>query len=179
MPNHYTHDNGGRPFKVLIDGKKVDVYTGEDSDYTKHVKSFTAKDIHIGKSSGKTDCCDHTTKQAKMFNGNSILLNTSDKKYVFIGHEIIQFSMLDDFEAYYSPVGNNDVPYPVVLGSKYAYFILDHIYVDRTMFPEKMVWECAYGPYYGTFDPRRGWDSPIKDSGKKFKGLKMIQKRVF
>lgn len=185
MPTYYAHDNGGRPFKVSIDEKKVEVYKKgpgddeEDTIYSKLIKSFTAKEIHIGKSSGKTKCCDHTARQANQFNGNSILLHTSDKEYVYIGHEIIKFQILDEFVAYYSPVGNNDVPYPLVLGDTYVYFILDHLYVKRDLFPAKQVWECAYTLYYGTFDPQRGWDSPIQKTGKRFRGLKTIEKRLY
>ena len=71
---YFIHDNGGRPFKVVISGKKVSVYeqpnwkdweseTGKE--YTKLIKTFPhVKKIYIGKD----------RKLGKKFDGNSILL---------------------------------------------------------------------------------------------------------
>ena len=182
---YLIHDNGGRPFCVLIDGKKVEVYKKDKKDdqedevsYSKLVATFEAQDIYIGKSSGTTSFCDHTKAQAKLFDGNTILLHLQEKDYVYIGHEIYSFQMKDDFEKYYSPVGRNDVPYPLVVGKEFVYFLLDKKYVDKNLFARDQVWESAYWPWGGTFDPKKGWDSPIQDESKKMK-TRMIQKRIY
>ena len=39
--------------------------------------------------------------------------------------------MLDQFKKYYSSVGNNDVPYPVLVGNEYIYFMLDGVYISK------------------------------------------------
>ena len=43
--------------------------------------------------------------------------------------------MLDQFKKYYSSVGNSDVPYPILVGSEYVYFMLDGVY---KMIPSKI-----------------------------------------
>jgi hypothetical protein len=182
MPTYLIHDNGGRPFQVKIDGKSVSVWKKDKSDpdddetYSKLIENFKVKDMIIGKSSGKTKACDHTKAQAKKFDGNSILLHLKGDEYVYIGHEIYWFEMKDELEGYYSPVGPNDVPYPLVLGKENVYFMLDKKYASREQFPTGQIWEEAYTPYYGTFTPEKGWQTDIKS--KKFK-TKQIHKRVW
>jgi hypothetical protein len=130
--------------------------------------------------------------EVKYFLGNSILLHVSGKKYIHIGVEIYEFEMEDPFEAYFSMVGNNDVPYPVVLGKENVYFMLesDHTYLPRTYFPtvkNKTQWENAYMYFYGHIDPQTGENPPhdivlkkkfpLEKYAKKMKGFHMIQKR--
>jgi len=166
------HDNGRRPFRVLIDGSNVSIY--KDSEL---IKTLNVKKVYIGKSSGKTERSDHTPADAKKFVGNSILLHVSGKKYIHIGVEIYSFEMEDSVEAYFSMIGGNDVPYPVILGTDNVYFMLEseHNYVPRTNFPTNMnniQWENAYMYYYGKDD------ISLKKYAKKMKHFQMIQKRV-
>jgi hypothetical protein len=196
---HYDiHDNGGRPFRVFIDGSKVSIYKDIQTDwnlppdYSKLIKTLKVKEVIVGKSSGLAEGADHTAKDAKMFVGNTILLHVSGKKYIYIGVEIYEFIMEDDFEAYFSMVGRSDVPYPVVLGKTNVYFMLDseHNYVPRTYFPavkNKTQWENAYMYFYGHIDAKTGENPPhdivlkkklsLEKYAKKMKGFHMIQKR--
>ena len=76
-----------------------------------------------------------------------------------IGRDIFEFTMDDDFDAYYSLVGNNDVPYPVVVGSKKVYFMLDRATLPREAFTAKMTaaeWADAYTYFYGMKDLETG-----------------------
>lgn len=159
--NYLIHDNGGRPFKVEVYGKIVEIYKGEYPktnngsidydkaiDYSELVKKLVIKEVHVGQSPciSAADACGAFGK------GNSILLHVSGNKYIYIGHEIYEFSIEDEFEAYYSMIGNNDVPYPVLLGSKNVYFMLDHAYLPREVFKAKMKsddWADAYSFYFG------------------------------
>lgn len=174
---YHTHFNGARPFRVEVSGKKVEIYKD-----TALVKKLTVHEVHCGTAIG-----------------NSILLHLSGKKYMFIGHEIYEFTMEDEFDAYYSIIGNNDVPYPVLLGSKYVYFMLehDHAYIPRDLFKVKMnaaEWADAYAYYYGHKDLETGKSlscfslkpsersackkqkNLIQKSQKKMKGYKQIVK---
>jgi len=149
-----THDNGGRPFRVVID-KSVSIYKNSnwETDEYKLFKTLTPKEVMIGKSTGKPSSADHSPSEANYFKGNTILLHLSGKKYMFIGTEMYEFEMVDDFEQYFSMIGRNDVPYPILLGKKYVYFMLDHNYVSRDYFPivkTKTQWESAYNYYYGS-----------------------------
>jgi hypothetical protein len=189
MPTYYTHDNGGRPFKVAIQKSIVNIYkdTNKDfdkePDYSKLLKTFIVKKVYVGKSTGGT-IGDHTVAQAKEFVGNSILLELASpaNTYVFVGHEIYEFKMLhDEPEKYFSSVGNNDVPYPIILGKNNVYFMLDRKFVSREHFSLKMTplqWEDSYHIFYGEWDQKKGaWVNSLEDRAKKMKGLKIIQKR--
>jgi hypothetical protein len=145
---HYdTMDNGVRPYRVIVDGSNVSIYNGTRSEddtynYDKLIRSVKVKKVYLG---GK-----------KKDLGNSILLHLSGNKYMYIGHEIYEFQMLDSVDTYFSIMGNSDVPYPVLLGTEYAYFMLDHCYVPRALFSQSMTkkdWEDAYQRYYGYTNP--------------------------
>jgi hypothetical protein len=159
---YMIHDNGSHPYKVQVSGKTVEIYKGEyrrsldntkainynHMDYDKLIKKLTVKEVHVGKS----PCIDMADWCGALTLGNTMLLHISGKKYMHIGHKIFEFTMDDDFEAYYSLIGNNDVPYPVLVGSKYVYFMLDFVTMPREAFKAKMSaaeWADAYRYYYG------------------------------
>ncbi|AEP15370.1 hypothetical protein EhV286 [Emiliania huxleyi virus 86] len=155
MKTYFTHDNYGRPFMVKISGKTVDIYCERYSgvydilkQYKNVAKIFIGKDSTLG------------------YPGNSILIRISASKnrYVFIGHDVYEFTSPEPITKYCSLVGNNDVPYPVALSKKYAYFMLEPSvsamenigvggeYVSKTLFPRGFTnWENAYGRYYNLF----------------------------
>jgi len=195
---HYdVLDNGGRPFRVFVDNKHVTIYKDanigsfkEVADYSKFIKELTVKEVYVGKSTGKAEGADHEPEQSKLFSGNSILLHISGNRYMYIGTEVYEFTMEDTVQDYFSMVGRNDVPYPVLLGTKNVYFMLDgdHTYVPRDMFPsnfKKDQWENAYSYYYGWLDPETGKsrtdkerkEVALENHAKKMKGFKMIEKR--
>jgi len=194
-----VHDNGSNPFRVYIDGSNVSIYKAtyddtnnhfdDDPKYTKLLKELKVKEVFIGKSTGLAADADHRPDQAKQFVGNSILLHVSGKKYVYIGSEVYEFEMNDPVEAYYSMVGNNDVPYPVLLGKENVYLLMqgDHVYVPRDKFigiKTKEEWEGAWSTYAGMrdhegksvkFEDRKKYS--LEKYAKALKGFRMIQKR--
>lgn len=195
VKSYYIHDNGGRPFKVAVDAKTVSIYKNtakypEEATYAL-VKTVQAKEVFIGKSSGKAYMSDHTPAEAKNFIGNSILLELSANKYMYIGTEIYEFQTDDTIESYYSLIGNNDVPYPVAVGTDTIYFMLDHTYVKREMISfskmKAVDWEGAYAMYYGFRDPvtgeqvvdqARSKEIKLEHYAKKMKKFKLIHKRI-
>ena len=86
-------DNGGRPYKVVIKGKGLDIYTYDDSvedinydDYSILVKSYRKlKKIFIPKG------IDDRGKAWSGGKGNTILAQISGNKYLFIGPWIYEF----------------------------------------------------------------------------------------
>lgn len=75
-----------------------------------------------------------------VYKGNSILMEITGGKYVYVGHKIMEFSLQpgDTVVQYNSPVGNNDVPYPSIVGKDFIYFM----------------WEAAHdGPGYTPATP--------------------------
>jgi hypothetical protein len=208
--SYLTHDNGSRPFRVEVSGKDVEIYRGYQlpdgiMEYDELVKKLTVKEVHVGQSPCNSaiyisDACGTFGK------GNSILAHLGGNKYMFVGDCIYEFSMDDDFEAYYSVIGNNDVPYPVTIGSKYVYMMLDRIFIPKDLFKAKMnsaEWADAYAYYYGFKDFETGEEincfkkygtrakqrkacekeakerhkELIKGADKKMKGLKVIRER--
>jgi hypothetical protein len=202
---HYDiHDNGGRPFRVIIssnDGasKKVTIYKDanigtfkEEADYSKLVKEITVKDVYIGKSTGNARGSDHRPDQAHLFLGNSVLLHISGNTYIHVGTSIYEFQMDDKVDTYFSMVGRNDVPYPVLLGTENVYFMLegDHCYLPRDMLPAdftKAQWENCYTYFYGWTNPVDGQPRSdqerkkdnLEQHAKKMKGYHLILKREF
>ena len=165
------HDNGGRPFRVYLYGFTASIYKGTFLDkgtsldgtytYDKLITTVRTNKSYLG-SKGKDA-------------GNSILLHLSGKKYMYIGSNIYEFQMEDEVDSYFSMIGNSDVPYPVLLGTQYVYFMLDHVYVSRRLFSPSMTakqWEDAYACYYGYIDPMTGEKHSRNELSKmKKKGL--------
>jgi len=159
------HDNGSRPFRVYLYGFTASIYKGTFLDNT-YIYDKLIKTVRINKS--------YLGPKGKDA-GNSILLHLSGKKYMYIGSAIYEFQMEDDVDSYFSMIGNNDVPYPVLLGTQYVYFMLDHVYVPRRLFSPSMTvkqWNDAYYRYYGYIDPMTGEKhSPDEINKMKKKGL--------
>ena len=58
------------------------------------------------------------------FEGNTFLLQCENDEYVYIsGLEIFKFKTDDKFIDYISLKGNNMIPYAIINGGKYTYFI--------------------------------------------------------
>ena len=187
--SYLVHDNGGRPFKVVISGKRVSIYEqprGEDfakpEGYTRLIKTYPhTKKIFVGKDK----------KLGKFADGNSVLVQLSANRYLYIGSWIYEFSTRHDhIVAYFSQVGNSDVPYPVALGEKNVYFMLQPTagtrplrvgkhkvsrragVVPRDAFPPGTDWEDAYTLFYESDET-----PPPRALAKKFYKVKLIQKR--
>jgi hypothetical protein len=155
MKSYEIHDNGGRPFRVDIQGNTVTVWMtkvsyekvdGEFKDIVhppKQILEVTTDRIFVGKKSPKGGYDGLKPKEAE---GNSILLQVG-AKYVYIGSEIIQFSPMKDdtIEKYYSDIGNSDVPYPYAIGKTHVYIMLDKVAVSKDFFDMK---KGIYEQYY-------------------------------
>ena len=111
---------------VINENTHVSVYKYEKCKFDAPFVSFQAKNIFIGKSK----ICVMTENSGALnkseFDGNTILLECEDNKYVYIsGLEIFEFRTDDKIIDYISLMGNNMVPYTFGVGEKYSYFISD------------------------------------------------------
>ena len=172
---YFIHDNGTRCFLVFIEQNQKDNKKENINVYVYTVKYFdkknTVSDYDIFVTSFKNVKQVFVGKDAEYgYTGNTILLKLKDK-YVYIGERIYEFKTIDTIEKYYSTVGNNDVPYPVAVGTKYAYFMLDNVYVDKTLLPNglKTKWPYAYFDYYTL---------KSKKVNNKMKNFKVLKKRL-
>lgn len=155
MKSYLIHDNGGRPFRVEIQGKEVTVFQNMDtyemvngkfttlSNPEKQIKQFTTENVFVGKKSPQGGYDGLKPKEAE---GNSILLQTGSK-YVYIGSEIYEWTPVkgDTIEKYYSDIGNSDVPYPYAIGKTHIYIMLDKVAIEKSFFNSK---EDIYQQYY-------------------------------
>ena len=145
--HYFIHENYSRPFVVFINKNKVDVYkqSKENYDekpdvntYNKLVKSFNASKVFIGKSP-KIAMTKFSGGYGKKYDGNTILLHLKQNDYVLIsGIGLQNFKLKNDkIVKFYSPLGNNDVPYPFALGNKnYYFFVYPDGYLHKSLFPK-------------------------------------------
>ena len=72
-------------------------------------------------------CNDRIFWSISNFDGNTILLECEDSKYVYIsGLEICEFRTDDKVLDYIALMGNNMTPYTFAVGEKFTYFVSTH-----------------------------------------------------
>ncbi len=162
---YYTNDEGFKPYKVVVNIDNTIIYketTLESNEYDRFVQEYIPHEIHIG-NSHLNILCDNNVKGVTCVTceGNSILLKVrkskinnnefvnKDFKYVFIGHNVYEFEIENDdiFEAFYSIV-DDEISYPILLGKKNIYFLLDYVFIPRKHFPKNINIEDSYNYYY-------------------------------
>lgn len=163
MASYFTHDNGGRPFRVDISGNVVQVFHDKKSvGKYMYVKTFNPAKIFIGKSP-LTPTTKFSGGHGPDFDGNSILLYMGDLKYVYIGTCIQSFKAKSEIVSYVSEVGNNDVPYPYALDKdEHVYLIIERVIVPKLS-------SDPYGWYYNMSEmtpPMTSLDLTQKDIRK-------------
>ena len=92
------------------------------NNYNKLCLKLNAEKIFIGKDVNNIK-----------FKGNSILLQTNSQEYYFIGSSIYKFKINEDIISYFSPVGNNDYPYPYAVSENNIYLMIDKIYFNKNL----------------------------------------------
>ena len=186
---YITLDNGGQPFLVAIKGKTVKIFIIKPDikiifgfelkpyHYTHLIKEYQVEKVFIGKSP-KNESTIYSGGFGKKWDGNSVLLELPNNKYVFIGTEIYEFSTKDKIISFISPVRNNLVPYPTALSQDNAFFMLDKNYVPIEYINElklnKTEMTDLYTHYYGHYTGKS-----LKKYAKKMKNVKIIQKRLW
>ena len=112
---------------VINQNTYVSVYKYEKNEFDQPFLSFQVKNIFIGKSK----ICSMTEFSGALnksnFDGNTILLEFEDSKYVYISRlEIFEFRTDDKILDYISLMGNNMIPYTFATGENNSYFISTH-----------------------------------------------------
>lgn len=156
---YFIHDNGGKPFKIVIDNGKVTVWKfnlqralEEASDlhpeqtemYDEIISEWIPEQIFIGESP-ETEQTRYSGGYGEFFKGNSFILKMSEQEYIHIGRQIFKFTTDSQIITFVSPVGNSDVPYPYAIDEDgYYYLMLEKIKIriseDRN--------EDPYNHYY-------------------------------
>jgi hypothetical protein len=198
-PYAKIHNNGEwvvngsntHPYKVEVRANQVTIYTmppinfdyPDPKNYTIVFKKLTAEGVYPGSAPCdpdmylSTDGCNNV--------GNTVLIHISGNKYMYVGSEIYEFTIDDEFEAYYSVMTTNGISCPALLGSKHVYLLGPKQYGPRDIFKAPMnhsEWADAEAYYYRikSFETGKQYNSgdktPSKISIKKlFRNIKNIK----
>lgn len=176
VKTYEIHDNGSVPFiaKVSPSQKTIKVLV-KDTD--KQIVDTKYTNIFIGDNLLNDKYYLKKGKESGSL-GNSILVEVSKRKYIYIGSEIYSFETDEDIKSYYSPIGNNDVPYPYAVGDKLHYFMLEKMKVPSELI---LSTEDTYGQFYGHIVVDEEVTKKLLKIQKEDKHFrtKMIHKRVF
>lgn len=127
--SYLIHDNGGRPYRVQIEGKYVLVYKQgtwahdqTKTDETVIMEFKGCQKIFIGK--------DTSDNQA---DGNTILLQPDETKnvYFLISRNIYKFETVEPVLDFFSPIGNSDVPYEFAVTKNWLYLTTAKVRITR------------------------------------------------
>lgn len=117
----YTHDNGGRPFKITIENGEIIISKNiDDESDIKLIELKNYMGIWIG----------YDTTEYE-FHGNSALIKLNHDELMFVGDTIYKFKPAEEITEYVSYVGNNDVPYPIAYSKNFIYRMLEHQYINK------------------------------------------------
>lgn len=173
---YFTHDNGGRPFKVVISGKKLDIYEAEyvdfdlSRDYTdyrhyEHRLTVPVRRVLLG--DDPENIYKNRPDDVKKWIGNSILAELTPTKYMYIGDSVYEFTTTGPITLFRSPVGNNDVPYSFAMDSKYVYLLIENAKVPRASIDMEQKPFNPYTQYYQFHPYNKGEPLPEQELGKK------------
>lgn len=128
------HDNGGTPYTIQDYPSKKELRVLPESG-----KPKTIKYVKLWLSSPASK------KFGDWTAGNTVLIQTKSG-YIHIGREIWNLKLPgDEVVEYMSPIGNNDVPYPYIIGTNNIYFMLDMVYLPKELLNLE---EDVYSQYY-------------------------------
>ena len=119
-----TSSTGSNIINVKDIDPDVYVYKKQKRKSDQPFISLQPKHIFIGKSKVKMTEFFGGGDNNSDFDGNTLLLECEDGKYVYIsGRGIFEFRTDDNFIEYISLMGNNMIPYAIVEGEKNIFFL--------------------------------------------------------
>jgi hypothetical protein len=134
-PKHIyeINDNATFPFVVFDYSGRVDIYNNHYNEATNRgdlkdkLMDVKYEQIFIGDNESNDP---YWTFKRGVAKGNTILLQTSKEKYLFIGKGILSFSTKDGdtIRKFYSPIGGNYDSFACAVGDKYVYLLNDKKY---------------------------------------------------
>ena len=135
-PKHIyeINDNASFPFVVFDYNERVDIYNNHFNETTNmcdlkdKLMDIKYEQIFVGDNELNDPYWIFKRGIAK---GNTILLQTSKDKYLFVGKGIMSFSTKDGdtIRKFYSSIGGNYDSFPYAVGDKYVYLLNDKKYV--------------------------------------------------
>lgn len=142
---YFIHFNGGRHYKVAINKNTITVAELDADQNTNPSNDKENKStVHFEKCYSAEWKYDNFMilktfqgywygfdASADRSHGNSLLINiNNNNEYMFIGKYILLFNTNEKIIDFISYVGNNDIPYPIAVGTENFYYISNNnIYV--------------------------------------------------
>ena len=120
MENYFILDNYRKRFSVIINNNYIYIFRISNRD---KIWEGLVKNIFIGKS-----CLNEMDEifYNPDLDGNTILLELEEKKYMFIGNKgVYTFETEDKIIKFISNVLNNQVPYAYAYGERNIYYLSD------------------------------------------------------
>jgi len=151
---YYTENNDSRPFKVIANNTGIHIYKGINNENYEQI--YDKLTMNIKSFQGYWDGFDSTPNKKT---GNSLLVKITDHKYIFIGGNIFQFTTNDKILDYVSPLGPNDVSYPVAFGTEYVYFMVNNKMIKNNDLETPITIanaEDIYFEFYGHIGSKKG-----------------------
>lgn len=135
---YFTHDNGGRPYLVLVDGEKnratvrrnlaPGVPSAARKRYVVTYDKLVRRIEYTRFWNGYSPFNNSVDFDGAI--GNTLLFETQSggrRRYLLVAGQVYAFELPEGhppIEYFSSPLGNNDVPYPYGWSDRYAYFLL-------------------------------------------------------
>lgn len=156
---YLIHDNGGIPFEVLVDEETkhvlVRLYDTDESYESSNINppapilDIKYTRIFLG---GKLP--NEFIDNGYDFDwGNSVLIHLLDDKYIYVGSQIYEFTSPLPILEYFSPIGNNDVPYPFARSCNETFLMIEDVVLDNELLRQEQekfptLGFCPYKLYY-------------------------------
>lgn len=136
------HNNGSRPYTVIDNktAKRATIMKNFDDSTSRMLEEIKYIKFWPGSPSSK--------QFGDWAPGNTVLMQVDTSKYVAVVTDIIGFELEkgDEVVTYMSPIGNNDIPYPYIVGKTHVYLLARHAILPKESLDlTKDVYEQYYG----------------------------------
>ena len=142
--------NYSEPFKVILRDNLIAIRKRTNNDNYEPYLSLTLENKRVFlpevHNATPTRFLQPTTPDTE---GNSVLVQLAPRVYLFIGLRIYIFKTTDEIVHFYSPIGNNDVPYPWAVGTQNTYLLIEEGLMDNTLVQHLGM---PYWDYYERFN---------------------------
>lgn len=165
------------PYNIKIQNILNDKYivNVSSNDAKKYCNIFYASQVFVGKSP-LNDITQSSDGNGETFDGNSVLIKIETNKYVFIGNSIFSFNTNSQIISYFSPIGNNDVPYPyAILENGDIYLMIEHVILKNNLNLINYMSNQFNDPYSYYYDKFKIVSNCINSNVNYFKDIRLFK----
>jgi len=160
-------DNGAKPWIVedFPKQKKAIIYRNNGDNLTQIVDPVKVTEVKYTALWPSSD----SSAFGDWNKGNTVLIQKSKDTFVLVYRAVSEFKILDQPVKYMSPIGNNDVPYPYLIGTEYVYFLVDNGDFKYVPLSDLDLTKDVYGQLWGINEFKDAGpliSKPLKDTVK-------------